>query len=244
MKAIFKREVGAYFKTPLGYIFVGLFIAFASLVFFALNINANTSVMTNYFSILCFVFIVAVPLLTMKMFSEERKLKTDQLLLTSPVKVSDIVLGKFLSALTVLAIPVVFTLIFLVVLSKYGNPPIAQSLVGYLGIMLYGAMLISIGMFVSTLTQSQVISAVFTMAIVALLSLLGVFALDFTTVFSGKVLFLGKFLNGAIGFLDINTRFYDFAKGTLNIVPIVYFLSITALFVLLTVRVIERRRWR
>ena len=244
MKAIFKREFNAYFKTPLGYIFIGLFIAFASIMFFNFNINANTSIMTNYFTMICYVFIVAVPLLTMKMFSEERKLKTDQLLLTAPVKVKDIVLGKFLSGLALLAIPVVFTLVFMIVLAKYGHPPVVQSMVGYFGILLYGAMLISMGMFISTLTNSQVIAAVFTMTLVAVLSLVGGFTLDFTTVFHGNVLILGKFLNGVISFLDINKRFYDFAKGTLNLVPIVYFLSITALFVLLTVRVIERRRWR
>ncbi len=244
MKAIFKREFNAYFKTPLGYVFVGLFFAFASLVFFTFNMNANTSIMTNYFVNICYIFIIIVPLLTMKMFSEERKLKTDQLLLTAPVKVKDIVLGKFLSGLCVLGISVGATLVFLLVLARYGNPPEIQSLVGYFGIMLYGMMLISIGMFVSTLTQNQVISAVATMAIVGVLSFAGTLKLDFATALGGKLLFLGKILNGLINFIDINARFYDFAQGILNIVPIVYYVSITALFVLLTVRVIERRRWR
>ena len=244
MKAIFNREFNAYFKTPLGYIFVGLFFAFCALMFFNFNMNANTSIMTNYFTNICYVFIVIVPLLTMKMFSEERKLKTDQLLLTAPVKVTDIVLGKFLSGLLVLGISVAATLVFLIVLAIYGNPPVIQSLVGYFGIMLYGAMLIAIGMFVSTLTQNQVISAVVTMAIVAVLSLFSAINFDFTTALGGKLVFLGRFLNGAVNFIDINARFYDFAQGILNVVPIVYYVSITALFVLLTVRVIERRRWR
>lgn len=244
MKAIFKRELSAYFKTPLGYIFVGLFFSFCALMFFNFNMNKNTSIMTNYFANICYVFIVIVPLLTMKMFSEERKLKTDQLLLTAPVKVTDIVLGKFLSGFVVLGISVAATLVFLVVLVIYGNPPVVQSLVGYFGIMLYGAMLIAIGMFVSTLTQNQVISAVITMAIVAVLSLFSAINFDFTTALGGKVVFLGRFLNGVVNFIDINARFNDFAQGILNVVPIVYYLSITALFVLLTVRVIERRRWR
>jgi len=244
MKAIFKRELSSYFKTPLGYIFVGLFFSFCALMFFNFNMNKNTSIMTNYFTNICYVFIVIVPLLTMKMFSEERKLKTDQLLLTAPVKVTDIVLGKFLSGLVVLGISVASTLVFLLVLAIYGNPPVVQSLVGYFGIMLYGAMLIAIGMFVSTLTQNQVISAVITMAIVAVLSLFSAVNFDFTTALGGKVVFLGRFLNGAVNFIDINARFNDFAQGILNVVPIVYYLSITALFVLLTVRVIERRRWR
>jgi len=244
MKAIFKRELNAYFKTPLGYIFIGLFICFSSLMFFTYNLSAKTSIMTDYFTHISYIFIVAVPLLTMKMFSEERRLKTDQLLLTSPVKVTDIVLGKFLSGMSVLAVSIVFSLVYLVVLSIYGNPPVIQSLVGYLGILLYGAMLIAIGMFVSTLTQHQIVAAVSTMAIVAVLSLVGSANFDFTGAFNGNLLFLGKFLNGAVDFLDTNARFYDFAKGTLNLVPIVYFISLTVLFVVLTVRVIERRRWR
>lgn len=244
MKAIFKRELNAYFKTPLGYIFIGLFFAFCALMFFTFNLNANTSIMTNYFTNICYVFIVIVPLLTMKMFSEERKLKTDQLLLTAPVKVTDIVLGKFLSGLVVLGISVAATLVFLVVLGLYGNPPIIQSLVGYFGIILYGAMLIAIGMFVSTLTQNQVISAVVTMAIVGVLTLAGAVNFDFTTALGGKLVILGRFLNGAVNFIDIGDRFNDFAQGILNVVPIVYYLTMTALFVLLTVRVIERRRWR
>lgn len=244
MKAIFKRELNAYFKTPLGYIFAGLFFAFCALMFFTFNLNANTSIMTNYFTNICYVFIVIVPLLTMKMFSEERKLKTDQLLLTAPVKVTDIVLGKFLSGLAVLGISVAATLLFLVVLGIYGNPPVIQSLVGYFGIILYGAMLIAIGMFVSTLTQNQVISAVVTMAIVGVLTLVGATNFDFTTALGGKLVILGRFLNGAVDFIDIGARFNDFAQGILNIVPIVYYLTMTALFILLTVRVIERRRWR
>jgi len=134
--------------------------------------------------------------------------------------------------------------VFLFVLRMFGKPPVIQSFVGYIGILLYGAMLISIGMFVSTLTQNQVISAVVTMAIVAVLSLVSSISLDFTGFLNGKALFLGKFLNGAVDFININARFYDFAAGVLNVVPVVYFLSITALFVLLTVNMIERRRWR
>ena len=244
MKAIFKREFNAYFKSPLGYIFIGLFVSFASLMFLSNTVTFGTSDMTNYFGYVCYIFIVAVPLLTMKMFSEERKLKTDQLWLTAPVKISQVVLGKFLSALAVLGITVGITLVFLVFLSFYGNPAVVQSLVGYIGIILYGAMLISIGMLISALTQNQVISAVLTLAIVGLLTFVGSMGFDFTGLFDGAFAFLGTALNGLVEFLNINGRFVDFAKGILNVVPIVYFASITALFVLLTVRVIERRRWR
>ncbi len=244
MKAIFSREFGAYFKSPLGYVFLGLFVSFASLMFLANTVSYGTSDMSNYFGYLCYVFIVAVPLLTMKMFSEERKLKTDQLWMTAPVKVSHVVLGKFLSGVAVLGIATAITLIFLVFLKLYGNPAIIQSLVGYVGIILYGSMLISIGMLVSALTQNQVIAAVGTLAVVGVLSFIPGMGFDFTGLFDGTFAILGKALNGLVEFLNINARFADFAKGTLNLVPVVYFLSITALFVLLTIRVIERRRWR
>lgn len=244
MKAIFKREFASYFKSPIGYIFIGLFLAFSSLIFMTTNISYGTTSMTNYFVTNCYIFIVAVPLLAMKMFSEERKLKTDQLLLTAPVKVTEIVLGKFLSGLAVLGIAVLATVIYLPFMKIYGNPAIAEAIVGYIGIFLYGAMLISIGMFISSLTQSQVISAIATLAVVALLMMAGSINVDFTLLFNRAFGFLGTFLNGALEFLNVSERFYDFASGTLNIVPLVYFLSFTALFILLTVNKIEKRRWR
>lgn len=223
MKAIFKREFASYYKSPVGYVFLGLFLAFSSLVFFTTNVNYGTTIMTSYFMFNCYIFIVAVPLITMKMFSEERKLKTDQLLLTSPVSVTEIVLGKFLSGLAVLGIAVGITLLYLVFMRIYGNPAVIQSLVGYLGMMLYGAMLVAMGMFISSTTQSQVISAVATLALVGVLSFSSSIMVDFTTLFDGTFAFLGTFLNGALEFIDINARFSDFAAGTLNIVPLIYF---------------------
>ncbi len=244
MKAIFKREFASYFKSPIGYIFIGLFFAFSSLIFMTTNILYGTTSMTSYFVTNCYIFIVAVPLLTMKMFSEEKKLKTDQLLLTAPVKVTEIVLGKFLSGLAVLGIAVLLTMAYLPFMKIYGNPAMAEALIGYIGIFLYGAMLIAIGMFISNLTQSQVISAIATLAVVALLMMAGSINIDFKLLFNGAFSFLGVFLNGMLDFLNVSERFYDFASGTLNIVPLVYFISFTALFILLCVNTIEKRRWR
>ena len=244
MKAIFKREFESYFKSPLGYVFLGLFLAFSSLMFMTTNVTYGTTAMANYFSGICYIFVVAVPLLTMKMFSEEKKLKTDQLLLTAPVKVTEIVLGKFLSGLAVLGIGVGVTLLYLVFMRIYGNPAVVESLVGYVGILLYGGMLIALGMFISALTQSQVIAAIATLAAVGVLSYVGSLKIDFASLFNGAFAFLGTLIGGLLNFLDIGARFSDFASGTLNFVPLFYFVSLTLLFILLTVRVIERRRWR
>ena len=129
-------------------------------------------------------------------------------------------------------------------LKFYGNPAVIQSLIGYIGILLYGAMLIAMGMFISSLTQNQIISAVITLAAIGIFSIVPTMGIDFSGLFDGAFSFVGTALNGMLSFVDINARFYDFAKGTLNIVPLIYFISITALFVFLTVCVIERRRWR
>lgn len=244
MKAIFKRELSSYFKSPLGYIFLGLFVSYSALMFLFSTVPYQTSDMSNYFVSVCYIFILAVPLITMKMFSEERKQKTDQLWLTAPVKVSSVVMGKFLSALSVLAIGIAVTFIFLVFLALYGNPAVIQSIIGYIGVLLYGAMLIAMGMLISSLTQNQIISAVITLAAIGIFSIVPTMGIDFSGLFDGAFSFVGTALNGMLAFIDINARFYDFAKGTLNIVPLVYFISITALFVFLTVCVIERRRWR
>ncbi len=244
MKAIFKREFESYFRSPIGYVFISLFLAFSSLIFFTFNVGYGTTIMTNYFMSVYYIFILSVPILTMKMFSEERKLKTDQLLLTAPVDVHEIVLGKFFAAMLVMAIAICSTFVYFIFMRIYGNPAMIQSLVGYVGILLYGAMLVSIGMFISSLTQSQVISAIVTLAVVGILMFSSSLAVDFSSLFNGAFSFVGTFLNGIFNFIDINKRFSDFASGTLNLVPIIYFLSITALFILLTIRVIERRRWR
>ena len=244
MKAILKRELQSYFKTPLGYVFLGLFLAFSALTFMSTNVLQGITNMVGYFSTVCYIFVIGVPLLTMKLFSEERKQKTDQLLLTAPVRVWEIVLGKFLAALLVLGIGIGITLLYLAFMRLYGNPAVMQSLVGYLGVLLYGTMLISIGMLVSALTQSQVIAAIASLAIVGVLTFVGNLTIDFTLLFNGAFSFLGTFLNSVLSFININARIADFAMGKLNLVPLFYFLSMTALFVLLTVRVIERRRWR
>jgi len=200
--------------------------------------------MTNYFSNVSLMFVFVIPILTMRLFSEERKNKTDQLLLTAPIKVTDIVLGKFLAAGTVLLIGTVITTLFLPIMNFYGSPDIAESLIGYLGIFLLGLLFVSLGMFLSSITESQVIAAISTLVVIFFLWFVGNMNLQFSTILTGIFSWLGAFLDWFMNFISINNRLYDFTLGTLNIVPLFYFISLTALFVFLTVSVIERRRWK
>ncbi|MBE7035617.1 MAG: ABC transporter [Ruminococcaceae bacterium] len=244
MKAIYKRELNAYFKTPIGCIFLSAFIFFSSLFFVLINMNSMHTSMTNYFSNVSLMFVFVIPILTMRLFSEERKNKTDQLLLTAPIKVTDIVLGKFLAAGTVLLIGTVITTLFLPIMNFYGSPDIAESLIGYLGIFLLGLLFVSLGMFLSSITESQVIAAISTLVVIFFLWFVGNMNLQFSTILTGIFSWLGAFLDWFMNFISINNRLYDFTLGTLNIVPLFYFISLTALFVFLTVSVIERRRWK
>lgn len=244
MKAIYKRELKAYFKTPLGYIFLAAFFLFSSLMFALTNLMMQQTAMSGYFSNISLIFVFVIPILTMRLFSEERKSKTDQLLLTAPVRVMDIVLGKFFAAATLLLIGVAASCLFVPVMELYGTPAIAESLIGYLGLLLMGLFFVSLGMFMSTITESQVIAAVSTLAVIFLIWLLGSVSLQFTEILTGAWAWLGKALDWLLDFISINNRLYDFTLGTLNLVPVFYFVSLTGLFIFLTIQVIERRRWK
>ncbi len=244
MKAIYKRELKAYFKTPLGYIFLAVFFLFSSLMFTLTNLMMQQTAMSSYFSNISMIFVFVIPILTMRLFSEERKSKTDQLLLTAPVRISEIVFGKFLAAATLLLIGVAASSLFIPVMELYGTPAIAESLIGYFGLFLMGLFFVALGMFMSSVTESQVIAAVSTLAIIFLVWLLGSVSLRFSEVLTGSLAWLGKALDWLLGFISINNRFYDFTLGTLNLVPVFYFLSLAGLFIFLTIQVIERRRWK
>ena len=244
MKAIYNRELRAYFRTPVGYIFLSVFIFFAALMFFFSNLMTGQTNMSAFFANVGLVFVFVIPILTMRLFSEERKSKTDQLLLTAPVRVTDIVLGKFCAAATVLAMGVGATMLFIPIMELYGTPAVAETLIGYVGLFLMGLFFVSLGMFMSSITESQVIAAVSTLAIIFFLWFLGQLDLAFTEIFTGTLSWLGKGLDAFLNFISVNNRLYDFTLGTLSAVPLFYFLSLTFLFVFLTVQVVESRRWK
>lgn len=234
MLAIYKRELRAYFSTPIGYIFMAIYLALNGAVFSLCTLQKFEESDTSlYFTMLLFAFVVILPLLTMKLFSEERKLKTEQLLLTSPVSLWSMVTAKFLAAYTMFAITFLVGSLNLFVLFKYGTPGAAIIVGNLLSILIVGAAFISIGVFVSSLTENQLIAAFGTMAILLVLLLLGVLSsyIEFAP------------LRVVISWVSIFSRYYPFTYGEFNFASILYYASISFVFLFLTVRVYEKRRW-
>ncbi len=164
MKAIYKREVASYFKTMTGYVFAAVLIAFTGLYFMAINMSQGYPYFSVTLSNSMLIYILLIPVLTMRSFAEERRNKTDQLLLTSPVKLGDIVLGKYFAMLTVLAIPVMFLCICPLIIKIFGTAYLKADYAMLLCYFIVGAMFISVGMFISSLTENQIIAAVCTLA--------------------------------------------------------------------------------
>lgn len=169
MLAIMNKELRSYFASATGYIFMSFFLLISGIFFSIINLLGANSLYNNVLSRITFVFLFVVPILTMRLISEETKQKTDQLLLTSPLKVADIVLGKYLAALILFLVTLFITGLFPVILSFFGNVVIGEIIGGYIGFFLLGAAFISVGLFISSLTDNQVISAVVTVGTLLIL---------------------------------------------------------------------------
>lgn len=171
MKAIYKRELNSYFHTMIGYVFIAFLVAYTGIYFMAYNLNYGYPYFSYVLSGVLFVLLIAVPVLTMRSFAEERKNKTDQLLLTSPVSVGRIVLGKYLAMVTILAVPCVIYLIFPLIIKVQGTAYILTDYLSILMFFLLGCVYISIGLFLSSLTESTIIAAISTVGILVALYL-------------------------------------------------------------------------
>ena len=225
MFAIYTRELKSYFLTPIGYVFCGMFLLVSGFLFSYTTLLAqSTTAIGEYFIYLMAVFAVLLPLLTMKLFSEDRKTRTDQILLTSPVSVFGIVMGKYLAAITVFGATFVVNSFNFVLLFKYGSPNMTSIFMNILGLFLLGAAFIAIGVFLSSLTENQLIAAVL------LISLLSC-SLEST------------FWRTVLKWFSVIDRFTPFVNQMLDVSAIVYYISLAAIAIFITTRVIEKRRW-
>ncbi len=233
MLAIYKREMRAYFTTPIGYVFAAIFLAFSAAVFTYTTLYALSSDTTDYFTIMLFSFIILLPLLTMKTLSEERKMKTEQLLLTSPVSLTGMVCAKFLAAFTVFFGCMLLTSLNFIILYTHSEPNTAIVLGNLAALILVGMAFLSIGLFVSSLTESQLAASVITVAILLVLLVIG---------FAGSLI-SAPWLRFLLSGLSVFSRFQNFTNGVFDIAALVYYVSLTAVFLFLTVRVYDRRRF-
>lgn len=239
MFAIYKRELRSYFITPIGYIFAGMFLAVSGLVFSFLILNADSSGsysyenISDYFIVLLFIFSILIPLLTMKLFSEEKKQRTEQLLMTTPVTLTGVVFAKYLAALTIFAGTLFVNSFNYILLFRYGSPNLAVILSNILGLFLIGASFIAVGLFLSSITENQLIAAISSMAVVVSLLLISFLANYIET----------EFFRVILKWFSVVDRYSPFTVGYFDIPALIYFVSFSGVFLFLTVRVYEKRRW-
>jgi ABC-2 type transport system permease protein len=234
MLAVFKKEMHSYFTSVIGYVFLVIYLALGGALFAYTTLYAMTADVTTFYTVMLIFSAILLPLLTMKSFSEERKIKTEQLLLTSPVSITGMVLGKFLAAYVMFAGCIILNSLYFLVLNYYAVLKFLILLGNVIAMLLVGMAFISIGLFVSSLTENQLAAAIGTIAIIAAFLLIGLLS----SLFPSSHWFRMYVLN----FISILTRFQGFANGYFDIASLVYYLSISAIFLYLTVRVYDRRR--
>ena len=224
MWAIYRKELKSYFLSPIGYIVIGIFL-FVFSVFFYLTTVATGSVDLGalYYNSALYGLMIIVPILTMRMFAEERKTGTEQLILTSPVSMTGVVMGKLLAAITVICITLVISLGYFLIVDHFGSPNIAVVLVSILGYILISAAALSIGMFASSITENQIIAGVITIAFL----IMSLFMQDLNSVFSN---------------LAIMNFYQDFPSGVISLSEIVGLVSFTGMFTAFTIIIMQRRK--
>lgn len=233
MGAIFRRELLAYFTTPIGYIFLAIFYAGSGLFFNMTSLSSGSADLAYTFTLLIYVLLVVIPILTMRTLSEEKNQKTDQCLLTAPVSLGGLVMGKFLAALVIFSLAVFITVVYAVVVSAFADPDWLVVIGNIVGFMLLGSAFISIGIFVSSLTENQVVSAIISFAAMLLCYLLSSIA----------QLIPVEWLSEVVSNLSFVDRYTGFTYGLFDLSNALFFVSVTAVFLYLTVRVLEKRRW-
>ena len=224
MWAIYKKELKTYFLSPIGYITIGIFMLMYSIFFYLTTIPYGSVDMGNlYYATARYGLLLMVPLLTMRMFSEERKNGTEQLLLTSPRSVSSIVLGKFFAAVTVIFITVLLSIIYSVIISFFGTVNVPTVIVTMFGFVLLGMAAISVGTLASSITENQIIAAIITIIVIVA----PWFLVDISSVFSS---------------IDLIDKFMKFPYGLISVSDLVSLVSITVMCLLITIVLIKRRK--
>ena len=224
MFAVYKKELKSYFLSPIGYVAMGLFLAIFSLFFYLTTVSIGAVDLGNlYFNTARYGLLIIVPIITMRMFAEERKNGTEQLLLTSPRSMTGVVLGKFFAAVTLIVITLIISLMYFVILSFFGNPNIVSTLVSMLGFLLVAMAAISLGMFASSITENQVIAAIITVVFIVI------------------PWFLPN-IDSSFSLIDLMSNYQKFPAGLISATEVVALLSFALMFGLITIIIMQRRK--
>ena len=238
VQAVAWKEIQVYFGTPIAYIVGMIFLALTG-IFFAAGVVPSENnpfpeaTLSNFFQWSTIILILLAPALTMRLLAEEQKLGTIELLLTSPVRDWEIIVGKYAASFAFLVAMLGLTLYYPLLLYIFAEPDLGPIYSGYLGLLLYGAAALAIGMLTSTITSNQIVAGFVAMGIIAALSFVH---------FSSDL--VGGFASVLINEIGLQSHFEDFGRGVIDTKHVVYFLSVTAVFLFLAIRALEFRRWR
>ncbi len=233
MKALFKKEINYYLNNPIGYIVLILFAVFANFLFVKDIFVVGSASMRGFFGILPWLFLIFIPALSMRIFSEEKRINTIEVLLTLPISETQVVLAKFLALLTLVFISLILTLSLPVSLSFLTKVNLAEILVGYLGCLLLASSFISLSMFFSNLTKNQVVA--FLISVLTIFFLLVLSTDYFSSVFP-------KILQDFLIYFSPIFHLQNFAKGLIDFRSVFYFFSLTIFFLFLTIIDLEKRK--
>ena len=286
MTAVFRHELSSYFKSVSGYVFGAFLLLFAGIYTTDINVNAGLTNIEYVLDYMCIIFLIIVPILTMRVVAEERRQRTDQLLYSLPLTMTEVVLGKYGALLVVFLAPMAVIGVYPLILSAFGNVYLPAAYSAWLGFFLLGAALLAIGMFISSLTESQAVAAglcfvvmlvnyfitslagfisttafasfaSFTVVILALAGIVwfmtrsglasGVLALVLEAVllffYAGDTSAFEGLFPEVMENLSLFDQFYQFVNGVFDLRAVVYLLSVSGLFLFLTVQSLEKRRW-
>ena len=234
MRTVWKRELQSYFHTPVGYVYMGVFLLISSVLFFMEILRQRSSDLTVFIAGMSYLWMLLSPVLTMRLLAEERQKRTDQLLLTSPVSLAGIVIGKYLAAVTVLVMTAALTLLYVLVVAMYGAVYPLELAVCYLGFILQGCAFVAIDLFISGCASNQVTAAVAAFGANFLLWMLDLLesAVDIPWIAS------------VLRFISLYARNEPFLMGQLSFASLIFDLSVIAVFIALTIHRLDSRRYR
>ncbi len=234
MLSIWKRELQGYFYTPVGYVFMGVFLTLSSVIFFLTIMQSRSSDLLTFIGTMSYLWMLLCPVLTMRLLAEEKQKRTDQLLLTSPVSLPGIVLGKYLAAVTVMLLTVLLTGLFVLIVAIYGQVYPGELLVGYLGFVLQGCAFIALDLFISGCTSNQVTAVVAAFGANFVLWMLDLIQSAIRI----------DWVNGLLSFFSLYERTEPFLMGQFSFASVGYDVSFAAAFILLTIHQMDARRYR
>jgi len=230
---IARRELLAYFTSPIAYVVTAAFLAISGYLFAAILNITREATLRYLFGNLMVILLFVGPLLTMRLLAEEQRSGTIELLLTAPVRDWEVVLGKFLASLSLFLLILALTLYYPFILARFGEPDLQATAAGYLGLLLFGSSILSIGLFTSALTRNQIVAAILGVGLGLILWLVDAV---------GN--FFGPPIAGVLDYLSLNQHFNDFTRGVVDSRDVIYYLSVVIAGIFLATRVLETRRWR